>query len=168
MNGHDEWAQHGVRYRISPLPEGPPYLIGKWIPLSTSDMGSGWGGSDEWVRAQGAAIAKGIWFHKHFDRDIEVTWSGMTEDEKEDLAAWLKARAERLAEQRKIGKEEYDARKAKYGDTHDLVEMKMGMQAYYKLRMSCRADCGEPNPKSSCSKCKIARKSLHLFICSVI
>jgi len=37
---------------------------------------SGWCGSDIWVRAQGAAIAKAIWFQHYFDFDIEVSWSG--------------------------------------------------------------------------------------------
>jgi hypothetical protein len=160
INSDGEWAQHGVRYRISPEPEGSPYRVGKWIPLSTSDLGSGWGGTDGWVRAQGAAVAKAVWFHKHFDRDIEVTRSGMTEDEKQDLAVWLKERADRLAEQKKIREEEYAARKAKNGDSHYRLEKKMGMQAYYKSRMACRADCGEQNPKFNCSKCKIARESL--------
>ena len=149
---------------MSPEPEGSPYRIRKWIPLSTSDLGWECGGSDVWVRAQGAAIAKGIWFHEHFNQDIEVSWSGMTEDEKEDLVAWLKERAGRLAERRKIWKEEYEAREAKYGDTYDIVERKMRMQASYKLRMSCRADCGEQNPKFNCSKCKTTRESLHLFL----
>lgn len=113
-----------------------------------------------WVRGQGAAVAKAVWFHELYDRDIEVTWSDMTEDEEQDLDVWLKERAERLAEQRKVGEEKCAARKAKYGDNYYRVEEKMGMQAYYKSRMACRADCGEQNPKFSCSKCKIARESL--------
>jgi hypothetical protein len=68
------------------VPDGQPYRIGK---LSTSDMGSGWG--------------------------VELTWSGMTKDEKEDFSGWLKERAERLSGKRKIGMEEYEARKEKYG-----------------------------------------------------
>jgi len=107
-----------VRYRILLEPKGSPYRVGQWLPLSTPDMGSEWGGTEGWVRAQGAAIARGIWFHKHFNRDVEVTWSGITEDEKQDLDTWLKERAERLAEQRKIEKEEYESRKAKYGDIY--------------------------------------------------
>ena len=130
-------------------------------------MGSEWGGTDGWVRTQGAAIAKGIWFHKHFDRDVEVTWSGMTEDEKQDLDAWLKERAERLAEQSKIAKVEYEARKAKYGNKHDALEMKSGMRAHYKLLKACRADCGEQNPKFKCSKCKVARKYFFFFFFSL-
>lgn len=43
------------------------------------------------------------------------------------IAAWLKERAERLADQRKIGTEEYKVRKEKYGVNHGMVEMKMGM-----------------------------------------
>jgi len=110
-----------------------------------------------WVRGQGASVAKAIWFQHRFDRDIEVTWSGMTEDEKQDLAVWSKERAERCAEKTKIEKEEYAARKAKYGDSHCRA---LGMQAHYKSRMACRAECGEQNPKFNCSKCKIARESL--------
>lgn len=163
INSDGEWAQHGVRYLISPEPEGSPYRFGKWIPLSTSDLSSEWGGSDIWVRGQGAAVAKAIWFHNHFNRDIEVSWSGMTEDEKQDLDVWLKERAERRSERRKINTEEYEARAAKYGARHHQVEGKMGMQAHYKSRMACRTDCGEKDPKFTCSKCKIARKSLSPF-----
>jgi len=78
----------------------------------------------------------------------------MTEVEKQDLATWLKERAEQLAERRRIGEEEYEERKAKYGEEY---HRKMGMEAYYRSRMACRADCGEQNPKLYCSKCKIAR-----------
>lgn len=157
INSDGEWAQHGVRYRILPEPEGSPYRVGRWIPLSTSDRGSEWGGTNIWVRGQGASVAKAIWFLHHFDRDIEVSWSGMTEDEKQDLAVWSKERTERLAEQRKIEEKEYAAHKAKYGDKDSRVGKRMGMQAHYKSLMACRADCGEQRPKFNCSKCKIAR-----------
>ena len=163
INSDGDWAQHGVRYRISPETAGSLYRVGKWIPLSTSDLGSPWGGSDVWVRGQGAAVATAIWFQEYFDFDIEVSWSGMTEGEKEDLATWLKDRAEQLAERRRVEKQEYEERKAKYGKEHYRIEEKMGMQAHYRSRLVCRADCGEQNPKLYCSKCKIARKSL-LFI----
>jgi hypothetical protein len=166
INSNDERAQHGVRYLISPEPEGSPYRIGRWIPLSTSDLGSGWGGSEVWVRGQGAAVTKAIWFHRHFDRNIEVSWSGMTAGEKQDLDVWLKERAEQHATRRKIQREEYEARKAKYGEKHNRVEQKRGMQAYYKSRMACRAECGEQHPTFSCSKCKIARESLVFPHCS--
>jgi len=118
INSDGEWAQHGVRYLISPEPSGSPYRIGRWIPLSTSDLGSGWGGSEMWVRGQGAAVAKTIWFHDHFDWNIEVSWSGMTEGKKQDLDMWLKERAERHAARRKIEGEEYDAREAKHITRH--------------------------------------------------
>ena len=157
INSDGDWAQHGVRYRIEPEPAGSPYRVGKWIPLSTSDLGSYWGGSDVWVRGQGAAIAKAIWFQKYFDLDIEVSWSGITDAEKEDLAVWLKERAEQLAERRRIGTQEYEERKAKYGKEHYRIESKMGMQAHYRSRLACRADCGEQDPTLYCSKCKMAR-----------
>jgi hypothetical protein len=83
----------------------------------------------------------------------------MTEDEKQDLDVWFKERAEQHAARRKIEGEEYDAREMKYGAKHHRVEEKIGMQAYYKSRMACRAECGEQHPKFSCSKCKVARES---------
>ena len=79
FNSEDEWAQHGVRYRILPEPVGSSYRVGKWTPLATSDLGSGWGGSEKWVRAQSAAVAKGVWFLSK----IEVSWSDITEADKE-------------------------------------------------------------------------------------
>jgi len=117
-----------------------------------------------WVRGQGEVIAKAIWFQRYFYFDIKVSWSGMIEAEKEDLATWLKERVEKLAERRRIETQEYEARKAKYSKEHYLIEEKMGMQAYYRSRLACRADCGEQNPKLYCSKFKIARKSTLLSV----
>ena len=81
----------------------------------------------------------------------------MSDSEKEDLAAWLEERAERLRQERKISKNEYEERKVLYGDNHHMVEHKMAMDRYYKSRLACRAACGEENPKLTCSKCKKAR-----------
>lgn len=156
INSNGEWAQHGVRYLIE-HEDGSPYRVGKWTPLSTSDLNSDWGGSDIWVRAQGAAVAKAIWFHKHFDRErIEVSWSGITVAGKAELEAWMQERAARLAEKRKIRTQEYEARKAQYGEEHHRIEAEMGMRNHYKSRLVCRADCGEQEPKLKCSKCKVA------------
>ena len=123
-----------------------------WNPVSTSDLGSHWGGTEYWVRGQGAAVAKAVWFHEHFNcPDVEVSWSGMTNSEKQELAAWLGGRAERLRQ------EKFEERKAFHGDGIRTVEKDMGMHNYYKSRLACRADCGEKNPKFGCSKCKLAR-----------
>lgn len=114
-----------------------------------------------WVRGQGAAVAKAVWFHKYYDLPkIEVSWSGITEAGKEDLAMWLKERAAQLAERKRIEAEEYDMRNAKFSPKNDD---KMGMLEHYRSRMACRADCGEQNPKLCCSMCKITRTSLSLF-----
>jgi hypothetical protein len=143
-----------VRYLISPPPISSPFRVGKWNPVSTSDLGSPWGGSGIWVRGQGTAIAKAIWFHRHFDRpDVEVSWSGMTDLEKEELTAWLKDRAERLKQQHNIELNEYEARKALHGDN----DAKVGMRNHYKSRLACRADCGKQDVGFACSKCKVAR-----------
>ena len=150
-----ELAHHGVRYLI--LPVRSPYRIGAWSPVSTSDLGSDWGGTDVWVRAQGTAVAKAIWYHRHFNNPLEVSWSGMSDPEKVDLAAWLEERDEQLRQKRKIEKDEYKALKALHGRDYYLVEEKMAMDKYYKAQLACRADCGEENPKLTCSKCKKTR-----------
>ncbi len=114
-----------------------------------------------WVRGQGAAVAKAVWFHKFYNLPkIEVSWSGMTEAEKEDLAMWLKERAQWVADRKRIDAEEYEKRNAKFAPKN---EAKMGMLERYRSRMACRADCGEQNPNLCCSKCKITRKPCLLF-----
>jgi len=168
INSRGEWAQHGVRYQILPEPAGSPYRVGKWIPLCTSDLGSVWGGTDVWVRAQGAAVAKAVWFHRYYNLPkIEVSWSGMTEAEKEDLAMWLKERAESLENTKRIETEDYEKRNAKFGPGYE-GSSKMGMLEYYRRQIACRADCGEQKPKLCCSKCKFARKSCLFYFCDVL
>jgi len=155
ISSDGEWAHHGVRYLI--LPTTPPYRVGAWSPVSTSDLGSAWGGSQIWVRGQGAAVAKAIWFHQHFNNELEVSWSGISDSEKEELGSWLEERAERLRQEKSIQEIEYKKREALHGDKHFLVEQKMGMDLYRKSLLACRAGCGEENPKLTCSKCKKAR-----------
>ena len=48
------WRMGATRcaYRISREPEGLPYRIGKWAPLSTSNMSSAWGGTNIWARGR--------------------------------------------------------------------------------------------------------------------
>jgi hypothetical protein len=152
---YGEWAQHGVRYLI--LPARSPYRIGAWSPLSTSDQGSPWGGSNIWVRGQGAFVAKAIWFHEHFNNPIEVSWSGMSDSEKEDLAAWLEERAELRQKEKILQKKEHEELKALHGDELHEVQAKMAMDRYYESQLACRAECGEENPKFTCSKCRIVR-----------
>jgi hypothetical protein len=154
-NQDGKWANHGVRYLI--LPVTSPYRIGAWSPVSTSDLGSDWGGSDMWVRGQGTAVAKAIWFHQHFNNPLDVSWSGMSDSEKVDLAAWLEERAERRRQEKSIAKREYEERKALHGDDYFEVENKMAMDKYHKSQLACRADCGEENPSFTCSKCKVTR-----------
>ena len=110
-----------------------------------------------WVRGQGASVAKAIWFHQHFNNPLEVSWSGMSDSEKKDLTAWLEERAEGLRQKANIREDEYEARKALYGDNYNKVINKMAMDSYYKSQLACRADCGEVNPKFNCSKCKKVR-----------
>ncbi|KAG6810772.1 hypothetical protein H0H92_010400 [Tricholoma furcatifolium] len=150
IGSEGEYANPGVRYRIEHEPNSD-YSIGKWVPVSTSDLGSGWSGTDTWIRAQGSAVAKAIWFQKHYNRpNFEISWSGMTPEEKEDLKAWMEERSARLNKERK-------ELEAKHAHMDCEEEWKAVMRLYYKMRLWCRADCGEQHPKLTCSNCKFAR-----------
>ena len=159
INSEEEWGCPGIRYRISPEPPSSQYRVGKWVPLSTSDLGSPWGGSDYWVRGQGEAFGKALWYHRFWNKpDVEVRWSGMTEEDKAALDEWLKERSATLEEGSRISRQEYEERKARYRGREYLAEERFGMENYYKSRLACRADCGEQNPQLTCSKCKVARQ----------
>lgn len=83
-----EEARHGVRFRIVEEPEGSPLRFGKWLPLSTSDLGADWGGTDSWVHAQAASIAKAIILHKYWRNKLSASFSGMPSSFELDLTKW--------------------------------------------------------------------------------
>lgn len=147
----DPTPAHGVRYVIMEEEEDEPspYRFARWLPLSTSDLGSAWGGTPVWVRAQGEAIPKAIWFLSHWDNPFEVSWTGITEEEKTEFSDWLKVR-----------REEIKLKNTKLSDD-DPKEPEDYMVRYRELRKACRADCGETNAKLRCSKCHVTRKCLH-------
>ncbi|PPQ79279.1 hypothetical protein CVT25_002718, partial [Psilocybe cyanescens] len=158
IDSDGQWAQPGIRYFIEDPPSDSSYQVAKWIPVSTSEFGEAWRGPEHWIRAQGGALAKAIWYHHYYNYpDVEVSWSGMSPAEKDDLAAWLKERSEILKMKSDKEDKEYQDRKNEFGDKFHLEEERLGMEAYYKTRRACRAQCGEGNPKLVCSKCKIAR-----------
>ncbi len=157
MDEYGEEANHGVRYLIEdPI---PPYKIGAWKPVSTSDLGSSWGGSEVWVRAQGEAVAKGIWYNRHWNgHSISVLrWSGMTEEQKESLDRWRSDFAEKSAERRKKQKAEDDKELEAFAGT-EMPDVECGMQRYWKRQLRCRADCGVEKGKFNCSRCKRTRE----------
>ncbi len=140
-------AQHGVRYIMV---EDDKYHVRKWLPSSTSDLGSAWGGSHEWVREQGAAITKSIWFNELWGCKIEASWTGITEEQKTEIATWNKERADNRDDE---GEESHDDK----GDQMEKV-----MQRYYNRLKWCRAQCGEKKPSFLCSKCKMTRMEFTL------
>jgi len=161
-----ERGYQGVRFRIEREPAESPYRFGKWTPISTSDLGDPWGGSEAWVRGQGAIVAKGIWYHQIYDRPfIAVSWSGMSESEKQEFDIWLKDRAERL-EQKKEEDLEDRPKSANQEDTFRWMKLEeiRSMWRYYQLRLACRAECGEKTPKLVCSKCKMTRELLMQYL----
>lgn len=78
----------------------------------------------------------------------------MTEADEDDLAVSLNERAEKLALYTMKENEESQELEAWLGNRRD--KLCSNMYAYYRLRMACRADCGEKNPMKCCSKCKMA------------
>ncbi|KAK0238941.1 hypothetical protein EDD85DRAFT_828515 [Armillaria nabsnona] len=156
MDEYGEEANHGVRYLI----EDPilPYKIGAWKPVSTSDLGSSWGSSEIWIRAQGEAVAKGIWYNRHWNgHSISVLrWSGMTEEQKESLDRWRSDFAEKSAERKKKQKAEDDKKLEAFAGT-EMPDVECGMQRYWKRQLRCRADCGVEKGKFNCSRCKRTR-----------
>ncbi|KAF8916755.1 hypothetical protein CPB85DRAFT_1287820 [Mucidula mucida] len=112
-------AQHGVRYIMV---EDDKYHVRKWLPSSTSDLGSAWGGSHEWS----------IWFNELWGCKIEASWTGITEEQKTKMRRGMKS-----------GEESHDDK----GDQMEKV-----MQRYYNRLKWCRAQCGEKKPSFLCSK----------------
>ena len=87
----------------------------------------------------------------------------MTVADEDDLAVWLKERAEQLASYLRKENEEDQELEARLVSRQDKLDL--DMYAYHRLRIACRADCGEKNPMLCCSKCKIARE--FSFFCSL-
>ncbi|KDR66398.1 hypothetical protein GALMADRAFT_162140 [Galerina marginata CBS 339.88] len=149
-----------MRFRIETRPLDSPFqtIEGSWTPLSTSDLGSVWNGSEHWVRCQGAEFTKAIWFHNHFDRpDLSVSWSGMSAAENLALSTWMKERREAIDERESKVTAEYEERKTQFGDKFHPEEDRLARLTSYKRRTACRADCGVENPTFTCSKCKMTR-----------
>jgi len=112
-------------------------------------MGSGWGGTDVWVRGQGEAIAKGIWYQHRWKEasTISIDWAGMTADEKEDNRVWCAAFIEKSS---KPVKEEESRM-----DLSDITKAEMQMQKLLdKKRAECRGGCGVKDATKVCSQCK--------------
>jgi hypothetical protein len=123
----------GVRYRVQ--------SSGEWTPMSTSDLGSMWGGTQVWVRAQGEAIAKSIWYHSRWSGDsiLSINWTGMSNAEREENRLWCEEYA-RLREEVKM---QWRSERA------NRMEPKVLTRS-----LECRGGCGEKNSKLVCSRCK--------------
>ncbi|KAF7966530.1 hypothetical protein HWV62_38050 [Athelia sp. TMB] len=136
---------HGVRYVIDES--------GQWEPISTSDLGRGWGGSDVWVRAQGEAFAQHIWYMDRWSDGEPVTlieWAGMTEEEKSEARAWSKEREQRSEEAKKLAQEKRDNEQ-----DEDPQERERKYREHQEMKIKeCRAGCGVKDASYRCSKCK--------------
>ena len=150
-------ADHGVRFIIVE-DENSPYRFGKWIPLSTSDNGSAWGGSPEWVRAQSAAIAKAIWWHRHWDYRLSISYTGITDTEKDDFERFMRGRLAQLEEEEAREEEIHQRELAEFSGDSDKAEREWVTRKYNESLMRCKADWGEMSPTLQCTKCKFTRR----------
>ncbi|KAF7437461.1 hypothetical protein PC9H_004301 [Pleurotus ostreatus] len=150
-NGEEAW--HGVRFLIIEEPEESPYRFGKWIPLSMSDLGSAWGGSDFWIRAHGESIAKSIVFHMHEENPISVSFSGMPSSFEDDLKKWNEERKRKHDEKIKKWKELQED-----GDVRETLSDREEFRRWLKrYQLRCRGGCGVVEGTLRCSKCQVIR-----------
>jgi len=129
----------GVRYHIQPS--------GEWTPIATSDLGSQWGGMDVWVRGQGEAIAKGIWYHTRWGNAsmISIHWAGITADEKEENRIWCEDFiGESISRRQKSQESSVD----RSGSDTFL------QKPSNKKGRECRGGCGTTDAMNVCGRCK--------------
>ncbi|KAK7038769.1 hypothetical protein VNI00_010654 [Paramarasmius palmivorus] len=152
------WAAHGVRYRIEKEPNSP-YRYGKWTPVSTADISRSehWGGCQDWVRKQGGQIALAILIHRHYERKVDIRWTGLSHEDWEAIQIHLLEQRMHLGEEKERRRKEYDAKLAEYQATDPEADIWMDFADLYREFLSCRADCGETRPKLRCGKCKFTR-----------
>ncbi|KZP33789.1 hypothetical protein FIBSPDRAFT_846955 [Athelia psychrophila] len=135
-----ETPEPGVRYTI--------ISSGEWQPISTSDLGREWGGTYTWVRGQGEAFAKHIWYFKRWSHEVAtIDWTGMTEDDKIEARAWSE-------ERKKKAKAENDSNADDNNTNDNDTKREKYEQAAEKIRKECRGGCGAQNTEFRCSKCK--------------
>jgi hypothetical protein len=118
-------------------------------------LGPNWGGTDVWVRGQGEAVAKGIWYQSRWDQAsaISIDWAGMTEDEKEENRIWCDDFIEMSNRPQPKSDEPLM-------DPNDTAKMEEYLQkALDDKRMECRGGCGVKNATKFCSRCKEICKS---------
>ncbi|KAF9490423.1 hypothetical protein BDN71DRAFT_191854 [Pleurotus eryngii] len=153
IGSEGEEVRHGVRFRIVEEPEGSPLRFGKWLPLSTSDLGADWGGIDSWVRAQAASIAKAIILHKYWRNKLSVSFSGMPASFELDLTKWNEDHKKEMDEvNRAESQRERDIR-AEVGGGKSAMIMRL-LQVH---QLKCRGGCGVEKASLRCSKCRVVR-----------
>ena len=124
--------------------------------MTTSDLGSHWGGTDVWVRGQGEACAKAFWYQHRSESAsmISIDWAGMTADEKEENRVWCEAFIENSRKPRDSTE-----------DSSDITKAEEHMQkALDKIRKECRGGCGVKDATNVCSRCKEFCKPLPLSL----
>ncbi|ESK87460.1 hypothetical protein Moror_11608 [Moniliophthora roreri MCA 2997] len=152
------WAAHGVRYRIEKEPDSL-YYYGKWTPISTADLSLGhhWGGCQNWIRKQGGDITKAIMLHRHYNRRVDIRWSGLSHEDWEVIQIDLLARRIEYNQEAEKQHEEYKAKKAQYLANDREADIWMDFAEIYRQRLACRADCDEKKPRLQYTKCKFTR-----------
>jgi hypothetical protein len=121
-------------------------------------LGSEWGGTDVWVRGQGEAFAKGVWYHSRWENAsmISIDWAGITVDEKEENRVWC----EDFIEKSNRPRQKSDEPPVDWDDPK--VEEHL-QNALDKQRRECRGGCGVKDATKVCSRCKEICKSSPSF-----
>jgi hypothetical protein len=131
------------------------------MPVATSDLGSRWGGTDVWVRGQGEACAKALWYHSRSESAsmISIDWADMTADEKEENRVWCEAFIE--------NSREAQTKDDSTVDSSDITKAGESIQKELnRIRRECRGGCGVKHATNVCSRCKEICKSLPMSLWS--
>jgi hypothetical protein len=122
---------------------------GEWAPVATSDLGSHWGGTDVWIRGQGEAFAKALWYHRRSEAAsvISIDWAEMTTDEKEENRVWCEAFIK--------DNTKHQTKDESTVDWSSITKADEYLQkALDERRRECRGGCGVKAATKVCSRCK--------------
>ncbi|KAJ7143610.1 hypothetical protein C8R43DRAFT_1130679 [Mycena crocata] len=108
----------GIRYAIGDRAASSLYKTGLWLPQSSSDKVSGWGGIPALAGERGTALARKIWqtFHLMDCKKVgtsgralvRVEWSNMTSSDRTKYDSWMVEFNEGVKRSNKEHKIEYE------------------------------------------------------------
>ncbi|KAJ7701150.1 hypothetical protein B0H17DRAFT_1195436 [Mycena rosella] len=136
---------------------GMRYTIGESAPASF-----GWGGTAAVARKRGTALALALWRNFHLKGKkvgtrraiVRIEWAGMTSSKQTKYDTWMAEFLERVEQENKEYKIEYERLKAEIGINAILAS---GFEDFKKSSLRCRAECGVEVATLRCSRCHFAK-----------